>query len=47
MKTIDSIPTSKIQRASKLVTTGAKIGVNYLNITVIKLPKRKKLQKLV
>ncbi|MDN3619195.1 AarF/UbiB family protein [Polaribacter undariae] len=30
MKTIDSIPTSKIQRASKLVTTGAKIGVNYL-----------------
>jgi predicted unusual protein kinase regulating ubiquinone biosynthesis (AarF/ABC1/UbiB family) len=30
MKTIDSIPTSKIQRASKLVSTGAKIGVNYL-----------------
>ena len=30
MKTIDSIPTSKMQRASKLVTTGAKIGVNYL-----------------
>ncbi len=30
MKTIDSIPTSKIQRASKLVTTGAKIGVNYI-----------------
>ncbi|WP_158838633.1 ABC1 kinase family protein [Polaribacter sp. L3A8] len=30
MKTIDSLPTSKIQRASKLVTTGAKIGVNYL-----------------
>ena len=30
MKTIDSIPTSKIQRASKLVTTGAKVGVNYL-----------------
>jgi len=30
MKTIDSIPTSKIQRASKLVATGAKIGVNYL-----------------
>jgi len=30
MKTIDSIPTSKIQRATKLVTTGAKIGVNYL-----------------
>jgi predicted unusual protein kinase regulating ubiquinone biosynthesis (AarF/ABC1/UbiB family) len=30
MKTIDSIPTSKMQRASKLVTTGAKIGVNYI-----------------
>ncbi len=30
MKTIDNIPTSKIQRASKLVSTGAKIGVNYL-----------------
>ncbi|WP_298765971.1 AarF/ABC1/UbiB kinase family protein [uncultured Polaribacter sp.] len=30
MKTIDSIPTSKMQRATKLVTTGAKIGVNYL-----------------
>jgi len=30
MKTIDSIPTSKIKRASKLVTTGAKVGVNYL-----------------
>lgn len=30
MKTIDHIPTSKIQRASKLVQTGAKVGVNYL-----------------
>jgi predicted unusual protein kinase regulating ubiquinone biosynthesis (AarF/ABC1/UbiB family) len=30
MKTIDYIPTSKIERASKLVQTGAKIGVNYL-----------------
>ena len=30
MKTIDSIPTSKIQRASQLVQTGAKVGVNYL-----------------
>jgi predicted unusual protein kinase regulating ubiquinone biosynthesis (AarF/ABC1/UbiB family) len=30
MKTIDYIPTSKIERASKLVTTGAKIGVNYI-----------------
>ena len=30
MKTLNSIPTSKIQRATKLVTTGAKVGVNYL-----------------
>ena len=30
MKTIDSIPTSKIQRATKFVSTGAKVSVNYL-----------------
>ncbi len=30
MKNIDSIPTSKIQRASKLVSTGLKVGVNYV-----------------
>ena len=30
MKTIDKIPTGKIQRATKLVQTGAKIGVNYI-----------------
>ncbi len=30
MNTIDNIPTSKIQRATKLVSTGAKVGVNYL-----------------
>ncbi len=30
IKTIDSIPVSKIQRASKLMQTGAKVGVNYL-----------------
>ena len=30
MKTIDKIPTTKIQRASKLVQTGAKVGVNYI-----------------
>ena len=31
MKTIDKIPTSKIQRASKLFKTGAKVGVNYMS----------------
>ncbi|HZJ21254.1 MAG TPA: AarF/ABC1/UbiB kinase family protein [Pricia sp.] len=30
MKTLDKIPTGKIERASKLVSTGAKIGGNYL-----------------
>ena len=30
MKSIDRIPTSKLQRASKIVSTGAKVGVNYL-----------------
>ena len=30
MKTLDTIPTGKIERASKLVRTGAKIGGNYI-----------------
>lgn len=30
MKSIDKIPTSKIQRASQLVQTGVKVGGNYL-----------------
>jgi predicted unusual protein kinase regulating ubiquinone biosynthesis (AarF/ABC1/UbiB family) len=30
MKTLKNIPISKMQRASKLVQTGAKVGVNYL-----------------
>ena len=30
MKTIDRIPTSKIERASKLFQTGAKVGINYV-----------------
>ncbi len=30
MKTLDSIPITKIQRATKLVKTGAKVGVNYI-----------------
>lgn len=39
MKTIDKIPTSKIQRASKFVSTGAKVGVNYLKYYGDKLTK--------
>ncbi len=39
MKTIDSIPTSKIQRATKLVQTGAKVGVNYIKYYGDKLVK--------
>jgi predicted unusual protein kinase regulating ubiquinone biosynthesis (AarF/ABC1/UbiB family) len=30
LKTIDTIPVSKIHRASKLMQTGAKVGMNYL-----------------
>jgi len=30
VKTIDTIPTSKMQRASRILQTGAKVGVNYL-----------------
>lgn len=30
MKTIDKIPTGKLSRTTKLVSTGAKIGTNYL-----------------
>ena len=39
MKTIDSIPTSKIKRAGKLVTTGARVGVNYIKYYGEKLVK--------
>lgn len=39
MKTLDSIPTSKIQRASKLIQTGAKVGVNYIKYYGDKLVK--------
>lgn len=39
MKTLDKIPTSKLSRASKLVTTGAKVGVNYLNYYKDKITK--------
>ena len=30
MKTLDKIPTGKIERAGKLVKTGVKIGGNYV-----------------
>ena len=30
MKTINSIPTGKIERASKIIKVGAKVGINYL-----------------
>jgi len=30
VKEFDHIPISKVQRASKFITTGAKIGTNYL-----------------
>ena len=45
MKTLDSIPTSKIQRASKLMQTGAKVGVNYLKYYGDKLTKTEEVAK--
>lgn len=39
MKTINSIPKSKLSRATKLVTTGAKVGKNYLNYYKDKITK--------
>jgi predicted unusual protein kinase regulating ubiquinone biosynthesis (AarF/ABC1/UbiB family) len=37
METIDHIPTTKIQRASKIISTGAKVGVNYAMFYTSKL----------
>ena len=42
MKTIDNIPTSKIQRATRMVQTGAKVGVNYLKYYGDKITKNEK-----
>lgn len=39
MKTIDKIPVSKISRATKLVSTGAKVGLNYIKYYGDKLTK--------
>ena len=36
MKTLDGIPTGKIQRASKLIGTGAKVGINYIKYNIQK-----------
>ena len=46
MKSIDSIPTSKVKRAGKLVTTGAKVGINYLKYYGEKLVKCESAAKL-
>ena len=37
MQSINKIPTSKIQRASQLLQTGAKVGVNYVKYSVDKV----------
>lgn len=37
METINHIPTSKIQRATKIIITGAKVGVNYAKFYTGKL----------
>ena len=45
MKSIDRIPTSKLQRASKLVSTGAKVGVNYIKYYGEKISKSEEIAK--
>ena len=45
MKSIDRIPTSKLQRASKLVSTGAKVGVNYIKYYGEKISKSEEVAK--
>jgi predicted unusual protein kinase regulating ubiquinone biosynthesis (AarF/ABC1/UbiB family) len=45
MKSIDRIPTSKLQRASKIVSTGAKVGVNYLKYYGERLSKSEEIAK--
>ena len=42
METIDHIPTSKIQRATKIVSTGAKVGINYAKYYSSRLTKTEK-----
>ena len=47
MKTIDNIPTTKIQRASKIVQIGAKVGLNYIKFygdKLVKTPEQAKEQ---
>ena len=41
MKSIDSIPTSKIQRASNILKTGAKVGGNYVKYYANRVTKSK------
>ncbi|MDG1779122.1 MAG: AarF/ABC1/UbiB kinase family protein [Flavobacteriaceae bacterium] len=45
MKSIDRIPTTKLQRASKIVSTGAKVGVNYIKYYGEKLSKSEQVAK--
>ena len=45
MKSIDRIPTSKLQRASKIVSTGAKVGVNYIKYYGERLRKSEEIAK--
>ena len=45
MKSIDRIPTSKLQRASKIVSTGAKVGVNYIKYFGERLSKSEEIAK--
>ena len=41
MKSVNKIPTSKVQRASKLIKTGAKVGGNYVKYYANRVTKSK------
>ena len=45
MKSIDRIPTSKLQRASKIFSTGAKVGFNYIKYYGERLSKSEEIAK--
>ena len=41
MKSVNKIPTSKVQRASKIIKTGAKVGGNYVKYYANRVTKSK------
>ena len=46
MKTLDKIPTGKIERAGKLMKTGVKVGGNFMKYYGKKLVKKIRIKEL-